>query len=242
MRKAVGYIRVSTTAQSQQGISLSNQEQKIRAQADVSDYELAAIIRDEGVSAKDLNRPGVQRLLAMVKAKEIEAVIIYSLSRLTRNVGDLNKLVKLCNRRDVAVISVKDSIGTKTAGGRMVLNVLASIAQWEREAIGERTAEVLKHKRAQGEKTGGDVPFGYRIKAHRKKEQKINGEVVTVKVPLLEKEPVEQKAIGLMKKLRSKSLSYRAIARELGTRGFRTRRGKKEWSHKIVRGVLARAA
>jgi len=155
--KAIGYIRVSTADQAKQGFSLDLQGNKITLQADLADYDLVEIIRDEGHSAKNMKRPGIERVIQMVKAGEVEAVIIYKLDRLTRRVADLDRFIQLLNKKDIALISVKDSIDTKTAAGRMVLNVITAISQWEREAIGERTSDALRLKRSRGEKTGGSI-------------------------------------------------------------------------------------
>ena len=79
--KAIGYVRVSTDRQAEQGVSLEAQEAKIRAMATVQGAELSEVIVDGGESAKNLNRPGLQRLLALVDSGKIEAVIIAKLDR-----------------------------------------------------------------------------------------------------------------------------------------------------------------
>jgi site-specific DNA recombinase len=87
--KTVGYVRVSTDRQADLGVSLEAQEAKIRAMATVRGSELDEVIVDGGESAKDLNRPGVQRLLALVNDREVDAIIVAKLDRLTRSVKDL---------------------------------------------------------------------------------------------------------------------------------------------------------
>ncbi len=82
--QAFGYVRVSTDRQAEQGVSLEAQEAKIRAMATVQGAELSEVIVDGGESAKSLNRPGVQRLLGLVDARAIDAVIVAKLDRLTR--------------------------------------------------------------------------------------------------------------------------------------------------------------
>ncbi len=90
----VGYIRVSTEDQAREGVSLAAQQVKIHAYAVVKDWTLVELIRDEGVIAKSLARPGLQRLLHLVDAHQVEAVIVYKLDRLTRSVSDLDRLMK----------------------------------------------------------------------------------------------------------------------------------------------------
>ena len=80
--KAIGYVRVSTEDQAREGISLDNQESKIRAYADLNGFELVDVIKDEGLSGKTMDRPGMNRINAMIEAGEIEAVIVYKLDRL----------------------------------------------------------------------------------------------------------------------------------------------------------------
>src|SRR6185295_12688409 len=91
-----------------------------------------------------------------------DAVIIAKLDRLTRSVADLAELLKRFERRGVSLVSVADSLDTRSAAGRLVLNIMVSVSQWEREAIGERTRDAMRHKRANGERVG-TVPFGYRL-------------------------------------------------------------------------------
>src|SRR5580698_2035163 len=101
--KTVGYVRVSTDRQADQGVSLDAQEAKIRAMATVQGADLCEVIVDGGESAKSLNRPGMSKLLAMVEAREVDAVIIAKLDRLTRSVKDLCSLLDLFEKRKVAL-------------------------------------------------------------------------------------------------------------------------------------------
>ena len=92
--RAIGYARVSTDDQAQAGVSLDFQEEKIRAYCVAKDWDLVSLIRDEGQSAKDLKRPGMQRILEGVRKKEFDVVVILKLDRLTRSVKDLGYLVE----------------------------------------------------------------------------------------------------------------------------------------------------
>ena len=130
----------------------------------VQGAELADVIVDAGESAKSLDRPGMARLLALVDSKAVDVVIIAKLDRLTRSVADLAELLKRLERRGVSLVSVADSLDTRTAAGRLVLNIMTSVSQWEREAIGERTRDAMGHKKANGERVG-TIPFGFRMAA-----------------------------------------------------------------------------
>jgi DNA invertase Pin-like site-specific DNA recombinase len=148
--KVIGYVRVSTDRQAEQGVSLEAQEAKIRAMATVRGADLLEVIVDGGESAKNLNRPGLKRLIALVDSGKAEAVIIAKLDRLTRSVKDLCSLLELLEKRGVALVSVAESHDTASAAGRLVITIMAAVSQWEREAIGERTRDALRHKRTRG--------------------------------------------------------------------------------------------
>jgi site-specific DNA recombinase len=148
--KTVGYIRVSTDKQADRGVSRDAQAEKIRAMAVVQDGELLDILVDGGESAKSLKRPGMARLLALVESGQVQAVIVAKLDRLTRGAKDLCTLLERFERRGVALVSVAESLDTGSAAGRLVLNIMTAVSQWEREAIGERTRDTLSHKRGKG--------------------------------------------------------------------------------------------
>src|SRR5260370_19916529 len=135
--KTIGYVRVSTEKQADRGVSLEAQAEKIRAMAVVHGAELIDIIVDGGESAKSLNRPGMARLLALVDAGEVKAVIIAKLDRLTRSVKDLCVLLERFERRGVALVSVAESLDTGSAAARLVLNIITAGSHWERGATGE---------------------------------------------------------------------------------------------------------
>jgi DNA invertase Pin-like site-specific DNA recombinase len=209
--KAVGYVRVSTEKQRDHGISLEAQKAKLEAYVVLYELELVDIIVDAGVSAKTLDRPGLQRTLGMLRQGTANALLVVKLDRLTRSVKDLGSLVEDYFSSDkITLLSVADAIDTRTAAGRLVLNVLGSVAQWERETIGERTAEALAHKRAQGRKTGGDVPYGYTVEG--------DGKTLVV-------DATEQGLVEVIRGARQRGQSQRAIVVELAQRGLTTRKG-----------------
>jgi site-specific DNA recombinase len=220
--KVIGYARVSTDKQADRGVSLEAQTEKIRAMAVVHNAELVDIIVDGGESAKSLNRPGMERLLALVDSGAVEAVIVAKLDRLTRSVKDLCTLLERFERREVTLISVAESLDTGSAAGRLVLNIMTAVSQWEREAIGERTRDAMNHKRTNGERVG-NIAFGYRLAS--------DGVHV-------EPEPTEQATIAAVAELRSNGMSLRRIAKDLNRRGIRTRKGS-EWRLESVARVAS---
>jgi len=226
--RTIGYIRVSTEEQAVGGVSLSAQREKLAAYAKLYDLELVEIIDDAGESAKTLNRPGLRRALAMLKSGKADAMLICKLDRLTRSVSDWQTLIDgfFGERAGKQLMSVNDSIDTRTAAGRLVLNVLLSVAQWEREAIGERTRDAMQHKIRKGELCG-EVRFGFDLST----------DGVTL-VPNAD----EQEALGIITKLRAAGQSLRDIAAQLTLRGIPTKKGNSEWKHTTVARILARAA
>lgn len=219
--KAIGYVRVSTDKQAESGCSLDAQAEKIRAMTVVHGAELLDIIVDGGESAKSLQRPGMERLLALVDGKKVDAVIIAKLDRLTRSVKDLCTLLERFERRGVALISVAESLDTGSAAGRLVLNIMTAVSQWEREAIGERTRDAMGHKRRQRERVG-NIAYGYRLAP--------DGVHV-------EPDEAEQAALTRIRELRG-SHTLREIARDLNECGLRTRRGS-PWRHEYVKRVAS---
>ena len=221
--KAIGYVRVSTDKQAEQGVSLEAQAEKIRAMAVVHNAKLAEIIVDGGESAKSLNRPGMARLLAMVDAGEVQTVIIAKLDRLTRSVKDLCTLLERFERRGVALVSVAESLDTSSAAGRLVLNIMTAVSQWEREAIGERTRDAMRHKRSNGERVG-NIPYGYRLAADGRH---------------LEEDPSEQTVLAEIRRFRREGATLRGIAAALNHRAFQTRRGTAWRLESVARALKA---
>jgi len=224
MTRTIAYLRVSTEKQADRGVSLDAQRAKVRAYAELYDLDLVEVVVDAGESAKTLDRPGLQRALAMLKSGNADALLVVKLDRLTRSVRDLGELVERhFAPGKAALLSVGEQIDTRSAAGRLVLNVLASVSQWEREAIGERTSAAMQHKASEGEYTGGAVPYGYRLAA--------DGEHV-------EELPEEQAVLAEARRLRASGLSLRAVARELDRHGIKSRVGRAFGAEQIA-GMVA---
>jgi DNA invertase Pin-like site-specific DNA recombinase len=203
--RIVGYVRVSLDKQAEHGVSLEAQEARVRQYAELYGLQLVAVIRDEGESAKSLDRPGLQRALTMLRRGEAEGLLVAKLDRLTRSVRDLGELVEK-HLRKVALLSVAEQIDTRSSAGRLVLNVLGSVSQWEREAIGERTSAALRHKRARGEYIGGSRPRGYSVEGGR-----------------LLSDAAEQQLLARARELRASGLSLRRVAVMLHAEGLTPR-------------------
>lgn len=209
--RAVAYVRVSTEQQAEHGVSLEAQQEKLKAYAALYELDLVDVVVDAGASAATLDRPGLKRALRMLKTGAADALLVVKLDRLTRSVRDLGVLVeRFFAGSRWALLSVGEQIDTRTAAGRLVLNVLASVAQWEREAIGERTSTALQHKAAKGEFVGGTPAYGSRVGAGGR----------------LEPDEAEQSVIAAARGFRAKGMSLRQVARELDAMGHRSRSGR----------------
>jgi DNA invertase Pin-like site-specific DNA recombinase len=213
--RAIGYVRVSTDQQAQEGVSLDAQQVRIRAHCVSQDLDLVDIVIDDGYSAKSLERPGIKRALDMLTAKKADAIVVVKLDRLTRSVKDLGTLLDGYFREGLpwSLLSVSDSIDTRSAGGKLLLNVLMSVAQWEREAISERTQEAMNELKRRGIRTGG-AAYGWQWS----QEPDATGRKQLIP------HPEEQAAIRRICELHRQGLGAGAITRQLDREGVRARR------------------
>lgn len=229
--RIVGYVRVSSEQQVEEGVSLDAQRNKLRAFALAMDLTLVAVEEDAGVSAKSIEaRPGLIRALGRLDAGEADGLLVVRLDRLTRSVRDLGDLVETYFTSRFALMSMSDSIDTRTASGRLVLNVLASVSQWEREAGAERTRDSLAHLRAQGVHVGG-VPLGVRR----------TGTIDDDGRHVVEHDEAEATTVRRIRELRCEGRSLRAIVEALRSEGHATKRGG-SWAPTTVKKVLDRTA
>ncbi|HIA03056.1 MAG TPA: recombinase family protein [Myxococcales bacterium] len=228
--RVIGYIRVSTEHQADGGISLEAQRTKLEAYATALELELVGIEVDAGASAKTLNRPGLQTALGRLDAGEADALLVPKLDRLTRSVKDLASLIEGYFEKRFSLLSVGDSIDTRSAAGRLILNVLTSVGQWEREATGERTKEALSYLKAQGVKLGGEA-LGWK----RTAKSDDSGRLIVADVRK------EVAAVKRILKLRGKGKTLRSIAETMTLEGYQTKRGG-QWHASTVGNVVRRAA
>ena len=226
--RILGYVRVSSEEQARDGVSLDAQTAKVQGFAALHGLELVEVVSDPAVSAKTLERPGLARVLGLLDAGAVNGLVVFKLDRLTRSLADWSLLIDryFGEAGGRSLMSVSESIDTRTAGGRMVLNLLMTVAQWERETIAERTKAALAFKHARGERTGG-VPFGRRLNPDGR---------------TLDPDPGELAALVEIRRWRSEGWSLRRIAAELDRRGIPPKRGGPRWSHASVRHLVRRPA
>lgn len=158
--KVVGYCRVSTDMQAQEGVSLDAQRARIEAWAASNSHEVLAILQDEGISGKSMSRrPNLLAALEMVK-REKGVFIVYSMSRMSRSVTDAITIASDLHAAGAEFVSINERIDTTTAMGRAFYAISATFNQLERELIVERTQAAMDHKRSKGEFLG-NAPFGW---------------------------------------------------------------------------------
>ncbi|HEV3446708.1 MAG TPA: recombinase family protein, partial [Gemmataceae bacterium] len=168
------YTRKSTEERTEQEFtSLQAQreagEAYIKSQASEGWICLPEHYDDGGFSGGDMDRPALARLLADIEAAKIDAVITYKVDRFSRSLLDFAKMMVIFERRQVAFVSVTQQFNTATSMGRLILNVLLSFAQFEREIISERTRDKIAAARRKGKWSGGHPLLGYDVDPHTRK-------------------------------------------------------------------------
>jgi len=153
------YLRVSTEDQAKEGYSLGAQRDRLAAFATSQGWKVADYYVDDGISAKDMNRPALKKMLAEIQRGEV--ALVYKLDRLTRNVADLDHMLRKWEAAGVLFRSCTEDFNTTTAAGRLFIRLVADLAQWERENLAERTRMGMVKRAQEGEWNGGPAPFGY---------------------------------------------------------------------------------
>ncbi|MGW9629070.1 recombinase family protein [Agromyces sp. NPDC055520] len=157
MTTMIGYLRVSTEEQANSGLGLDAQRDTIQRYADAHGWDVVWYV-DEGLSAKSLDRPQLQAALARLrvipKRRDVDGIVVAKLDRLSRSVHDFSGILKLAAARKWAVVAIDLGVDTSTPTGKLVANVMMSVAEWEREVIGERTSAAMQAAKRQGRHMG----------------------------------------------------------------------------------------
>jgi site-specific DNA recombinase len=219
--KVAAYIRVSTDEQAQEGYSIPAQRNRLEAYAISQGWEIVQYYVDEGISAKDMNRPELQRMIKGVKEGFFDCVLVYKLDRLTRSVLDLYQLLETFEKYNVKFKSATEVYDTTTAIGRLFITLVAALAQWERENLGERVRMGMQQKAKEGKWTVSIPPIGYNA---------INDSNLEI----------NHQEASIVKEIFSLYLSGAGmwgIARSLNERGLHTKHGK-TWSQNTISYIL----
>jgi DNA invertase Pin-like site-specific DNA recombinase len=222
-RAAFGYIRVSTGGQAENGVSLAEQETRIRRWASSRGLVLVRVYSDT-ISGRSVNdRPGV-RAAVSAACEEGGLLVVASLSRLARSLRDLLDISSQIEDCGAGLVSLAEDFDTSTASGRLFFHILGVLGEFERRLIAERTRSALRHLRAQRRRTGG-IPYGFNLAA--------DGQALIENAN-------EQDAIKEMCEMRRSGQTLRAIAAILEQRGIPAKNGG-TWAPKVVADVVRRS-
>ena len=241
------YIRVSTEQQVVRGESIETQKSRLLQYAKDKDLN-PKIYEDPGYSACDTNRPAFRRLIADIKAGKVASVTITKLDRMSRNLQDAIDLIyNIFEEQNVSLHALDQQLDTASPTGRLMINLLATVAQWEREMTSERVSIDMRHRAQKGKWCGGPVPYGYASYSSLVRQFQENG---------LSKEDAFKKASAIcqeegmlyphpenavtVKKMFDRYLetkSQRAVTHWLNNEGYKTPRGT-TWASSSVSRIL----
>ncbi|HDD0697472.1 TPA: recombinase family protein [Staphylococcus aureus] len=204
-----GYIRVSTERQVE-GYSIEGQITQIEQYCQFNGYELVDIYADRGISGKSMNRPELQRMLNDAKNGKLDCVMVYKTNRLARNTSDLLTIVEELHRQNVEFFSLSERMEVKNSTGKLMLQILASFSEFERNTILENIYNG-QHQRALKGYYQGNLLLGYNNIPDNKKELMINQHEANIVKYIFESY--------------AKGHGYRKIANALNHKGYVTKKG-----------------
>jgi DNA invertase Pin-like site-specific DNA recombinase len=223
---AYAYIRVSSDRQVDEGCSLEEQERRVKGRAIEEGWELAWVFCEKGISGSIPlgERPAGAELLAVVKPGDV--VVASKLDRMFRSARDALEVIEDFRARGIHLwlLDMGDVSGNGVS--QLVVTVLAAVAEFERERIGERIRDAKRHQRQENKHLGGIRPFGFALAP-----QPLGDKRAPALVPIA----AEQQAIQVMKDLRTAGRTLREITATIREQGFKI-------SHEGVRQVLLREA
>lgn len=160
--KVVGYIRVSTQEQADDGMSLVTQRAAIEERCRERGWELVNVIEDRGHSGRKDDRPGLNKVLAMVaKRNGPKAIVVFRLDRLSRSMKYLAAMFDLSAKQRWGIVALDRDIDTTNASGLIVAHVMAAVAQYESGIIGERVAVGMRNAYSEARARGEQPAFGF---------------------------------------------------------------------------------
>jgi len=245
--KAGIYVRVSTLMQIDKE-SLRFQEERLRQYCKSQEYSIYKVYKEEGVSAKDTNRPKLAELLQDIREKKLQVVLVTKLDRISRSLRDSIELFRFFQDQECRFISITQNIDTTGAVGRFILNVLAAIAQVEIEIDSERSSEHMHHRAAAGKWNGGPICYGFTTRERLCKELKALGKKDSEALRKASEVCPEPKRLYLdgnevpvVRKMYDYYLKFKSLRRAthlLNKDDLRTRKGK-PWATPSVARILS---
>ncbi|WP_256760899.1 recombinase family protein [Cohnella sp. WQ 127256] len=225
LRSVALYCRVSTDEQAREGVSLDEQQERLKAYCRAMGWlDQVQIFVEDGYSAKNMERPELKRLLHAVKNGSVSRIMVTKLDRMSRRLLDLLNLIDLLQDYEVSFVSISESFDTNTPSGRLTLQVLGAVAEFERERIRERVFENMFHAASTG-KWLTQSPYGY--------------DLVDKSLVINDKESeIVRRVYDLYL---NEGLGFYSIARRLNEEGIPSRQ-RKEWSIRAVKLMLTNPA
>ncbi len=162
--RAIAYLRVSTEEQARSGLGLEAQRGTVAGEIERRGWDYQEII-DDGYSAKNLKRPGIDEALATLKAGDADVLVVAKLDRLSRSVIDFAGLLQRARREGWGIVALDLGVDTSTPSGKMMANVVMAFAEYERELIGECTRIALAVKKASGFRLGEPPKLSAKVRA-----------------------------------------------------------------------------
>ena len=217
--KNIGYIRNSRLSQEN---SVETQTKLITDFCNNNEIHLDEIICDEGISGsgeKTNKRDGYNSIMKMIEDGEVDTLVVISISRWGRNLGQIYKSVQLMETKGVKFLSIKENIDTSSPYGRFTINLLSSLYEMELELIRERTKDTLKVKKENG-KVYSKTPFGY---------NRVGNDLVENKK--------EKRLLRKMLRLKKNGFSYGYVSKYLTKNRHKNKSGGK-WTRENVYSVL----
>lgn len=225
-KRAVAYVRVSTTEQAEQGYSIDAQIQTIKNYCGRQNLDLVEVYADRGISGKSLKkRKQLQKLLGDAEHTAFDTVIVWKSSRLARNVKLLLEIVDILQSHNIELYSISENFRVDTASGKLMLQVMASVSEFERNEIGENVVLGMKRRAREGYMNGNRV-LGY---------DNVKTEDGT---KILAVNEDEASIIRFIFDSYLQQRGLRAIANELNHRGYRTKRNN-AFSTTAVHDILS---
>jgi site-specific DNA recombinase len=220
MKKVIGYTRVSTLKQVENGYSIKSQKIQIEDYCKRNDLLLVGVLTDGGVSGgSNKGSQNYIKIMDMVRSGEINGVVVYTISRFGRSLIDSVNSVDEMRNHDVVLYTIKEGIRTDTKEGLLQFNLFSSLVEYERETIKQNIKDVLQMKKARGEKFCRGI-FGLKV---------VDGIYV--------KDETEMLVRRRIRLLHNKGYSLRAICKVLNDDGVKTKLGR-DWRANSIKNVL----
>ena len=162
------YCRVSTVEQAEEGYSVDEQRRRCIEDCEKEGHEVFKVYEDRGISGKNItNRPGIKQLLEDATKNKFDLVVVWKLNRISRKLLDILNIVDLLNKHNIAFRSLTENFETETPSGKLQLNIMGAIGEFERETIAENVKMGLLARAREGRWNGG-VVLGYTLKPNLK--------------------------------------------------------------------------